>query len=75
MEEIVEQQTTDKPIGVYVLVDDQGFITDINSDLFIKDFEKWIKIDEGYGDKYAHAQSCYFDSLVDENGKYCHKIK
>ncbi len=62
---------TEKPIGVYVKLNDEYFVTDVNSDIFIKNFEGWTQIDVGYGDKYAHAQSQYFDKpLIDENGKY-----
>lgn len=60
MEEIetIEEQL----IGVYVKVNEEGYITDVNSDIFIKDFTGWQKIDEGLGDRYAHAQSQYFES-------------
>ena len=65
----------EQPISVYVKVNEEGFIIDVNSDIFIKDFTGWQKIDEGYGDKYAHAQSQYFDeNLIDNEGKYIIKI-
>lgn len=63
----------DRKVGVYVKVDKQGFITDINSDVFISDFDDWQKIDEGVGDKYVYAQTQYFGSLVDEEGDYIYK--
>lgn len=53
--------TKEKPIGVYVRYDENGNIIEVNSDIFIKNFDGWTKIDEGYGDRYAHAQSQYFD--------------
>lgn len=64
--------TTEEPkISVYVKLNEEGFVTDVNSDIFISNFEGWQKIDEGYGDKYAHAQSQYFEKpLIDENGNY-----
>ena len=63
-----------KKIGVYAKYDENGNITEVNSDIFIRDFTGWTKIDEGYGDRYAHAQSQYFDEpLIDENGNYIHK--
>lgn len=56
-------------INVYVKINEYGKIIDINSDIFINDTDNWIKIDEGTGDKYAHAQGNYFDKyLIDENG-------
>jgi len=61
----------EKPIGVYVKLNEEGFITNINSDIFIDDYNGWQKIDEGYGDRYSHCQSNYFDRpLVDEFGNY-----
>ena len=66
-DEIIEE----KPISVYVKTNSEGFIIEINSDIFIQDLSGWQKIDEGYGDKYAHAQNLYFEKpLIDENGNY-----
>lgn len=57
--------------GVYVKVNSEGYTTEINSDIFIDDFSGWIKIDEGEGEKYTHAQTCYFDEpIVDEFGRF-----
>lgn len=67
--EILEQ-----PIKVYIKIDNQNNIVDINSDIFIQDFTNWIYIDEGYGDKYAHAQSQYLDkSLIKDDGSWQYK--
>ena len=61
-------------ISVYIKTDSNSNITDINSDVFINDTDGWIKIDEGIGDKYAHAQSMYLsNSLTTENGIYRYK--
>lgn len=61
-------------ISVYIKKDANGNVTDINSDIFIEDTENWTKIDEGTGDKYAHAQGNYFsESLTTENGIYRYK--
>ena len=66
----------EQPISVYVKVNEEGYVTDVNSDIFIKDFTGWQKIDEGYSDKYAHAQSHYFETaLVDDVGNYLIKQK
>lgn len=60
--------------SVYIKTDTNGNITDINSDVFITDTGDWTKIDEGTGDKYAHAQGMYLsDSLTNENGIYRYK--
>lgn len=58
--EIVEP--TIPPYGVYVLTDENNKIISINSDAFLTDpLMGWTKIDEGYGDKYHHAQNNYLD--------------
>ena len=70
-----EIEKKQKPIGVYVKTNQDGFIVDVNSDVFIRDLSDWQKIDEGYGDKFAHAQSQYFESgLTDEYGCYCYLV-
>ena len=57
------------PYGVYVCVDDAGRITAINSDAFLPDTTGWTRIDEGYGDKYHHAQGNYLEGpLYDDRG-------
>lgn len=52
-----------RPIKVYVKRDDSGKIVDVNSEIFLKNLDGWEFYDEGFGDKYAHAQSQYFDDL------------
>lgn len=59
------------PIGVYVKTNEYGYVTEVLSDIFIIDFNGWTKIDEGFGDKYAHAQGHYFDKpLENMDGTY-----
>lgn len=66
----------EQPIKVYIKVNSNNEIIDINSEIFIKDFTDWIEIDSGNGDKYAHAQSQYFDkSLINESDKYNYKYE
>ena len=63
------------PYGVYVRVDDLCRITAINSDAFLPSAEGWVRIDEGYGDTYHHAQGNYLPGpLVDERGIYRYKL-
>lgn len=58
-------------ITVYIKTDENNNIIDINSSIFIKDITGWIEIDNGTGDKYAHAQGHYFDKpLMTETGIY-----
>ena len=66
MEEIIE-----KPIKVYVKVNEKNEIIEVNSSVFLKDTTGWIEIDKGFGDKYAHAQSQYFNKpLMNDDGTY-----
>ena len=46
---------------VFVMADEAGMIVNINSSAFLEDTDDWIKIDEGSGDKYHHAQNNYLD--------------
>ena len=61
---------------VYVSLQD-GYITSINSEIFLSEEEMstMTEIDQGQGDKYAHAQSQYLEKgLVDEQGRYNYKF-
>lgn len=61
---------------VYVSVQD-GYITSINSDIFLSkdEIRTMTEIDKGQGNKYAHAQNQYLEKgLVDEHGRYNYKF-
>lgn len=49
-----------KPYEVYVKVDERNRIVSVNSSAFLSDVTGWIKIAEGFGDMYHHAQGNYF---------------
>ena len=71
MEEIIEQ-----PIKVYVRINANHEIIEVGSSVFIKDLTGWIEIDSGFGDRYAHAQSQYFDKpLMNEDGTCNYKYE
>lgn len=58
-----------KPYGVYIKTDEQSRITAINSSAFLPDVSGWMKIDEGHGDRYHHAQGNYLPGpLMDMRG-------
>lgn len=60
---------------VYIKTDTDGYITAVNSSVFLANPSDWTQIDEGTGDKYAHAQGNYFDKpLMDKNGCYNYKL-
>jgi hypothetical protein len=50
----------DESYIVYIRTDEAGSIIDVNSSAFLADTAGWTAIDEGYGDKYHHAQGNYF---------------
>ena len=61
---------------VYIKTDSKNRITGINSELFIHDVSGWTEIDNGDGDKFAHAQGNYLPfPLIDENGVYRYKYE
>ncbi len=72
MENILKQTL---PVKVYVKINDKKEIVQVNSEIFLTDLTGWIYIDEGYGDKYAHAQTHYFQRpLKSDNGKYNYSL-
>lgn len=63
------------PYIVYVKTNSSGYITDVNSSAFLTDTAGWVEIDQGYGDKYHHAQGNYFQkSITTEGGAYRYKL-
>jgi len=59
---------------VYIRTDEYGNITEIDSSAFIEDISGWTEIDEGYGDRYHHAQGHYFpEALMTEEAKWRYK--
>ena len=70
MNEILKEE----PINVLIKTNDKDEIIEIGSSIFIKDPTNYIVIDNGFGDKYAHAQSQYFEKpLINEDGRYSFK--
>lgn len=66
----------DEKYIVYVRADEAGRIVEINSSAFLADTAGWTAIDEGYGDKYHHAQGNYFSKpLYDEQWCANYKIE
>ena len=61
-------------IKVYAKIDSNKVVKEINSSIFIRNPTDFIEIDEGYGDKYSHAQSQYLGiGLIDSKGRYNYK--
>jgi hypothetical protein len=63
-------------IKVYIKINDKNVVININSGIFLTDIIGWICVDEGQGDKYAHAQGNYLENgLMDMFGKYNYKYE
>lgn len=65
-----------EPTKVYIKTDSNNNVTAVNSSIFLSDLNLtgWIYIDEGHGDKYAHAQGHYFDKpIMTDVGIYRYK--
>lgn len=60
---------------VYVKTDSAGHIIAVNSSAFLDDTTGWVKIDEGNGDRYHHAQGNYFPlPIITDGGAYRYKL-
>ena len=63
------------PYIVYIKTGDANRISAVNSSEFLPDTTGWTQIDEGYGDKYHHAQGNYFpQSIRTMGGAYRYKL-
>lgn len=59
---------------VYIKTDDSNRVTAVNSSAFLSDTTGWIEIDEGFGDRYHHAQGNYLPlGLTTDDGVYLYK--
>lgn len=65
-----------QPYIVYIKQDDRNRITEVNSSAFLYDTDGWTAIDEGFGDRYHHAQGNYFPKpIMDDRGIYRYKLE
>lgn len=61
-------------IKVYIKIDGNNNVIEVNSSTFLKDITSWVEVDEGDGDRYSHAQSNYLDKpLMNDFGIYLYK--
>lgn len=66
----------EEPISVLVKLNANNEIVAVDSSVFVNDLTNWAKIDEGYGDKFALAQSNYFNKpLRSRKGFYNYKYE
>lgn len=63
------------PYIVYVKSNDSGYITAVNSSVFLTDITGWVEVDSGYGARYGHAQGNYFpEPIMTDGGAYRYKL-
>lgn len=71
MDEIMQEQ----PYKVFVRVDSEGRVVEINSSAFVQNTDGWVEIDIGLGDRYHHAQNQYLPRpLMDDRGIFQYKL-
>lgn len=64
-----------RKVKVFVKVNKDGFITQVDSDVFLKDTTGWAIYDEGEGERFVYAQTAYFEEpLVDDDGNFRYKV-
>lgn len=66
----------EEKIKVFVKINENNEIVEIGSNVFINDLTNWICVDEGYGDRFAHAQSQYLNKpLMNDQGGYSYLLE
>lgn len=49
---------------VYVKLNKNGYITEVNSSAFLTDLTDWIEIDRGQGDRFHHAHGNFLKKPI-----------
>ena len=58
-----------EPYIVYVKLDDDNMITDVDSSAFLPDADGWVEIDRGHTQRHHHARGNYFEKpIMDDRG-------
>lgn len=61
---------------VFVKINEAGYVTNIASDLELKDTTGWTLIDEGEEERFVCASTMYFEEpIIDDYGNYRYKIR
>ena len=61
--------------SVYVKLDENGRIIDINSNLFLNDLSGWVEVARGAGDSFQHAQGNYLPKPIFNMGVPVYKME
>ena len=63
-------------IKVYARTDEEGRVLEMASSVFLKDLSGWTEIDQGEGDRYAHAQGNFLEKpLTGEDGVHNYRLE
>lgn len=63
-------------IKVYARTDERGRVLEMASSVFLKDLSGWTEIDQGEGDRYAHAQGNFLEKpLTGEDGVHNYRLE
>lgn len=61
--------------SVYVKLDENGRIIDVNSSLFLKNPSGWVEVARGVGDRFQHAQGNYLPKPIFNMGIPAYKME
>lgn len=64
----------EKTYSVFVRVNAEGYLTDIDSDAFITDPSNWFKVDEGRGELYKYARVNYCPKGLVSDGFHNYRL-
>ena len=64
----------EKTYSVFVRVNADGYLTDIDSDAFITDPSNWFKVDEGRGELYKYARVNYCPAGLVSDGFHNYRL-
>lgn len=65
-----------KIIKIYYKANKDNYVTDIDSEVFLRDTTGWLYLTCGRGDRYVYARTKYLKKpLIDENGNYNYTVK
>lgn len=68
-------EAVEEVFSVYVQVNENNYITAVDSSAFIDDYSLWVKVDEGQGDLYKYAKNNYCKyGIATSDGSYNYKL-
>lgn len=65
---------TEATYNVYVQVNEDNYVTAVDSDAFIPDLSWWLKVDTGTGELYKYARVLYCPKGIQTEGGWNYKL-